>query len=68
MLYPPEVAPGSAARSELTNALNAKVWWKDGQKKVYECLSVLNNITIHMVPGGFEIKTPGREGVKSVHT
>lgn len=57
----PEVAQGSAARNEWTNALHAKVWWKDGQTAVYECLLVLNNIAIQMVPGGFEVKTPGKE-------
>lgn len=40
---------------------HTKVWWKDGQKTVYECSLVLNDITIQMVPGGFEVKAPGKE-------
>lgn len=40
------------------------MWWKDGQKIVYECSSVLNNIAILMVSRGVEMKTPGGGGVE----
>lgn len=34
-------------------------WSEDSYVNV--CLLVLNNITIQMVPGGFEVKVPGKE-------